>query len=140
MLSKLDEEGNQFHLVAHSMGTTVSRLALRTLQLNNLGRIVFLAPPIKGVPFARTAPTFLKHGIATIDSMSDGPDGLHATIDQENPVPTLVIAARYDMLVPLRNSHLPGQTERLELLGTHNSLLFDPRVHQKIRGFLRNGC
>lgn len=136
MLERLDKKGNRFHIVAHSMGTTVTRLALRTVQLKNLGRIVFLAPPIKGVPFARIAPRFLKHWITTMDSMSDGQNGLHAMVDHENPVPTMVIAARCDMLVPLRNTHLPGQSERSELLGTHNSLLFDPRVHKKIIGFL----
>ena len=136
-LAKIDEHGRKFHIVAHSMGSIVTLLALQYAQLNNLGRIVFLAPPMQGVPIAGSTPKFLNTWITNLESMSDGPNGLHRSVRFNDSVPTMVIAARYDALVPLRNTHLPGRHERLELIATHNSLLIDPRVFMRIGRFLR---
>ena len=44
-LAELDQSGVSYHIVAHSMGSIVTRAALLESKATGLGRIVFITPP-----------------------------------------------------------------------------------------------
>jgi pimeloyl-ACP methyl ester carboxylesterase len=90
-----------------------------------------------GSPVACLAPRFFKRWIPALNDLSSGPEGIHHRLQDELALPTLVIAARYDILVPLAATSLRSEHERVQFAGTHNSLLIDPRVFLAIHRFLR---
>jgi pimeloyl-ACP methyl ester carboxylesterase len=60
-----------FHIVAHSMGSIVTRAALNRSSLSNFGRLVLLAPPNAGSPAARLASFFIGRVITPTRELSD---------------------------------------------------------------------
>jgi len=50
-----------------------------------------------------------------------------------------IIAARYDLQVPLPNTFLAGQADHICLTATHNSLLFQKETARHVEAFLRTG-
>ena len=60
-----------FHIVAHSMGSIVTRAALNRSSLSNFGRLVLLAPPNAGSPAARLASFFISRVITPTRELSD---------------------------------------------------------------------
>jgi pimeloyl-ACP methyl ester carboxylesterase len=135
-IRQIDDRGNSFHVIAHSMGSIVTRFVLQDFKPRNLDRIVLLAPPITGLPAACRSPQLLKRWIPALNELSDKDGICQQTAHDEIKVPTLVIAARFDVLIPIQNTHLVGQSEHCVFTATHNSLLFDPRVFRKISEFL----
>ncbi|MCO8123598.1 lysophospholipase [Stieleria sp. TO1_6] len=138
-LDKLDEADERFHIVAHSMGSAITRAALCDSQPDGLRRIVFLAPPISGLPLARLSSGITKWISRPFSELSDAPDSYVNSLPSPDQLEIGVIAAKYDCLVPLKNTTMPGLRDRITLGATHNSLLFDRQVVDLAAGFLRAG-
>ena len=130
---------SRIHVVAHSMGSIITRAALNRRQLPNLGRLVFLAPPNGGSPAARIASWFLGSLIVPTRELSDRATSYVNQLPPNNSLDIGKLAARYDILVPTRNTHLGGERAHETLLATHNSLLFSTGVCSRIVTFLRTG-
>ena len=127
------------HIVAHSMGAIVARAALNQGSLPNLGRVVLLAPPNCGSPLARWASTVLGRLMPPTRELSDQPNSYVNQLKNNFAVDVGVLAARYDFIVPARNTHLAGQRDHLCVKASHNSLLVSRRVAQKTVNFLCTG-
>ncbi len=136
-LTKVDARGERFFIVAHSMGGIVMRVALQRTAYKNLAGQVLIAPPIRGTPVTRLVPGLVRRWIPALKDLSDGPEGIHHRLKEEVSVPTLVVAARYDLLVPISATHLDCRHEYCVFSGTHNSLLIDPRVFFVIHRFFK---
>ena len=135
LASLVAENDTGVHIVAHSMGTIVSRLALSET-LDGFGKLVLLAPPNHGIPLARVVSNVLPTE-ASVAQLSSAPGGM---IRQMQPNPDLVIgniAARFDPIVPMSSTHLPHQTDHISITASHNSLLFQPSVCRLIDRFLK---
>ncbi len=129
----------QVHIVAHSMGCIVLRAALADIALNNLGRIVMLAPPNRGSPTAGVASRLLGWLIPSARDLScDRTSYVHRLSDWEGPE-IGIIAAKYDILIPVSNTILEGQSAHVVVCGTHNSILFSHQVGTKVVEFLCSG-
>jgi predicted alpha/beta hydrolase family esterase len=129
----------RFHIVAHSMGSIVTRAALNRSSLPNLGRLVLLAPPNAGSPAARFASFFIGRVITPARELSDQDWSYVNQLRQQTELDVGILAARYDILVPEKNTHLCGERMHETLCATHNSLLFSRAVSTKIVRFLRTG-
>ncbi len=138
-LDQMERDSIPYHIVAHSMGSIIARAALLNTSHRGLKRMVFLAPPIHGTPIGRLAPRFLKQWFPPLLDLSDAEGSFVNTLPKTLPVETGIIAARFDILVPRKNtvpsSAFPYQVEN----GTHNSILFSPRIARMVACFLRSG-
>ena len=138
-LDHLDLEGFPYHIVTHSMGSIVTRAALLLSRHTYLKRMVFLAPPITGTPLGRLAPTFLKRLFPPISDLSDAKDSFVNSLPMSLPVETGIVAARFDLLVPLENTIMSEKYPRRVVMGSHNSILFSQGVAKSVASFLRHG-
>jgi len=101
------------HLVAHSMGSIVARAAISMAMPANLGRLVLLAPPNSGSPIARIASKGLGWACQPLADLSDAPSSYVNSMPTHVDPPTAVIAARYDLLVPLESAKLAGSRQHV---------------------------
>ncbi|MGM0489009.1 MAG: esterase/lipase family protein [Planctomycetota bacterium] len=129
----------RFHVVAHSMGAIVTRAALNRSHLPNLGRLVLLTPPNGGSPTARRASKVLGGIFTPMREMSDRPSSYVNLLHTDSDIEVGIIAARFDILVPARNTHLPSERRHQTLNATHNSVLLSRTVCEKTARFLRTG-
>ena len=130
----------RIHIVAHSMGAIVARTALSTGRpLTNLGRVVLLAPPNHGTPVARYAAKIVGRVCQGIADLSDHDGSFVSRLPSPNSVDIGIIAARFDVLVPVANTHLDGERHHVVLNATHNSLLFSRAAANHILAFIATG-
>lgn len=129
----------RFHIVAHSMGCIVTRSALARGHLPNLGRLVFLAPPNTGSPAARIASMIVGRLVTPTVELSDTAGSYVNSLSTACHAETAVLAARWDLLVPISNTHLPTESAHATLNATHNSLLLSNVACRKSAMFLRTG-
>ena len=130
----------RFHIVAHSMGAVVTRAALNRSSLPNLGRIVFLAPPNGGSPVARIASSVLGRLVKPTRELSSSPSSYVNQLKTDSKFEIGIIAARFDLLVPETNTHLPSQRQHKTIIATHNSLLLSRSACAMTARFLRTGA
>ena len=137
-LRHLQHDG-PINIVAHSMGCIITRAALQIAEIENLNRIVLLAPPNCGSPIAKTLSHVLGWACRPFRDLSSGTDSYVNTMSPELPCETGVVAARFDILVPVNSTYLPGLSDHFIILATHNSLLFSPTVGRRVTEFLTCG-
>jgi hypothetical protein len=130
---------SRLHIVAHSMGAIVVRSALAMSTISNLGRVVLLAPPNTGTPVARHAMFFAGPMRNPAKDLSDHHDSYVNRLPSLDSIEIGVVAARYDTLVPVANTHLAGQSEHIVLNATHNSLLLSRTAANLTSSFLATG-
>ena len=129
----------RIHIVAHSMGSIVTRAALTAYLPAMLGRVVLLGPPNRGSPVARRLAPALGRLCPALHDLSDVP----ASLVNQLPVPENysfgIIAAAYDRVVPLANTHLETESDHLVLPFGHGSMLFQAAVADAVHCFLTGG-
>ena len=138
LATQLSKE-TRFHIVAHSMGSIVTRAALNRSPLPNLGRLVLLAPPNGGSPVARLASMLIGGVVVPTRELSDRHSSYVNQLRGPSDLDVGIIAARYDILVPVGNTHLVGERVHETLFATHNSLLLSRTACSKTVRFLRTG-
>ena len=138
-LEELAEQGDVLHVVAHSMGGIIVRLALSYDRFPNLGRIVLLAPPNHGSPAARVLSRVVRRVWPPMWELSDHPDSLVNRLAAPPELQIGIIAARFDSVVPLASTMLDGQTDHICLPATHTSLLFQKSAAKQVCSFLSTG-
>ena len=129
----------RIHIVAHSMGAIVVRAALAVGPVANLGRVVLLAPPNQGTPVARAAERILGGVCGGIADLSDRPDSFVNRLPAFSSVDVGILAAKYDVLVPVASTHLHDEQGHVVLRASHNSLLFSRTAINLVLAFLETG-
>ena len=139
-LRRLDADRRfaRVHLVGHSLGNLVIRAALSHGRPRNLGRVVMLVPPNRGSPVARRLAPLLGDLFPVLRDLSDA-DGSAARRLSFPPMEAGVIAARYDHVVTLASTHVPGEADHLLVPALHGLLMYQPKVQRAIVAFLRTG-
>ncbi len=140
-LRRLDEEPSveRFHLVTHSMGGAVARVALTGRRPAKLGRIVMLAPPNRGTPVARVFGRLLRPLCPAVGQLSDRPGSFVRRLPRLEDVEVGIVSGRLDWMVPTWYTHLDDQADHTTLWGTHTSILFQRRTTDRIAEFLESG-
>ncbi|MGI9515811.1 MAG: esterase/lipase family protein [Pirellulaceae bacterium] len=139
VLEQFSRQHEQFHVVAHSMGSIVFRLAMEYGPLNGLGRVVLMAPPNQGTPTARLISPLFCLFCAGVPELSDKPASLVHHIKTPQPLEIGIIAGRFDWIVPRSRTPLPCQVDHICVKSTHNTMLVQPRVARRVVEFLENG-
>ncbi len=133
-------EVSKLHVVAHSMGTIVARGALRKLKLDKLGRVVLLAPPNRGVNWAKWFGPLLKYLIPTVYDLSSSPTSYVNNLPTPDQWFVGVIRADFDLLVPRFSVELSEQMDFMTFPTLHSGLLFRRDVAAAVREFLQTGA
>jgi hypothetical protein len=121
------------------MGAIVVRAALSEGAVTNLGRIVLLAPPNRGTPVARLAAPLFGRICRGIADLSDRADSTACRLPAECSKDVGILAARFDLLVPVSHTHLAGESDHRVLNASHNSLLLSPAPARLAANFLKTG-
>ena len=129
----------RIHIVAHSMGCIVVRAALQGTTMCKLGRVVMLAPPNQGSPVADFVSRFLGWLVVPTRELASRPNSYVHRLDKSLNVEVGIIAAKYDLLIPVKNTELSDQAKHVVVAGTHNSILFSSDVGSKVSAFLQFG-
>ena len=138
-LGAIQKSERCFHVVAHSMGAIVARSALHQREHQNLGRLVFLAPPNGGSPIARIASKWFGRVLPPLDDLSDARCSYVNQLACPTDLEIGIIAARFDLLVPAKNTHLSREKSHVVLNATHNSLVLSKAVSRLTANFLNTG-
>lgn len=133
------EPDAELHIVAHSMGSIVTRAALAKRLPPQLRRIVFLGPPHRGTPVASFFGPWLKPLCRLVDQLAAREDSFVNRLAALEGVEFGVIAASRDLLVPIACTHLPGERDHIVVRSLHSELLFREDVARLTCNFLSEG-
>ena len=132
----------KINIVAHSMGSIVTRAALQKASASTLAsvnRVVLLAPPNSGSHVAKFVSPVLGLVCRPIKQISSHRDSYVNQLPNRNACETGVIASQFDVLVPLKNTMMDDLADHRTVVGTHNSLLFSKKVAAMVSRFLQHG-
>lgn len=129
------------HFVTHSMGGIVARAYLAEHPMENLGRVVLLAPPNGGSP---VIDGLREAGVSVVPI---GPAGRAlGTAAEDAPAqlpkpdyPVGVIAGSMDLLVPVERARLAGMADFLVVNTGHAWMRNDSATADQAIHFLRTG-
>ena len=138
-LNEIQATESRYHIVAHSMGAIIVRAALLRCEHRNLGRLVFLTPPNRGSPIARMASKILGQMIPPTLELSDAENSFVNQLESCTDLQIGTIAARFDFVVPAKNTHLQNQKGHVVINATHNSMLFSITASRLTANFLNTG-
>ena len=128
------------HVVAYSMGAVVARTAFLEMDLTDWsGRLVMLGPPNHGSPLARFGGRILRRWPVSIPDLSDQTGSFVRCLPAGPLPPTGIIAARFDHLVPVKNTRLDGVLEHRVINTIHKGLVFNREVSGLLSRFLESG-
>jgi len=146
---------DRVHFVTHSLGAILVRYYLAKNKLDELGRVVMLAPPNAGSELADRLADLALFQFAGVpagqqlgtseDSLPnrlgpvDYPVGIIAGSRSMNPLLSLFIPGTNDGKVSVDRTRLPGMTDFLVVPYTHTMLMNRYRVIRQTRHFLRQG-
>jgi pimeloyl-ACP methyl ester carboxylesterase len=134
-----DSQVSKLHIVAHSMGTIVARGALRKLKPNKLSRVVLMAPPNRGVNWARWFGPILKYLIPTVYDLSSDASSYVNNLPSPDHWYVGIVRADFDFLIPRHSVELSEQMDFISYPSFHSGLLFRRDVAEAVREFLKTG-
>lgn len=141
LLRELDAERHEqrIHLVTHSMGGIIARVALAEYLPQRFGRFVMIAPPNRGSHVARRLAPYLGRICPPLVQLTDDEKSYVCCL----PPPTVrelgIIAAETDYLVDQTCTRLDGACDYIVLPGLHSSLLWRKGTADQVRHFLESG-
>jgi len=141
LLRRLDHERehDRIHLVAHSMGGIIGRLALAEYLPERFGRFVMIAPPNRGSHVAAQLAPYLGGICPPLVQLANHDSSFVCTL----PLPAIselgIIAAQTDFLVLEPSTRLGCERDHIVLPGLHSSLLWRPETAEQVRHFLEYG-
>jgi pimeloyl-ACP methyl ester carboxylesterase len=141
LLRQLDEDGGtgRIHLVGHSMGGIIARLALAEYLPQRLGRFVMIAPPNRGSRIARHLAPHLGRLCPPINQLTDDSASFVRTLPPHLTPELGIIAAEFDFMVPPGNTRLGCECDHIVLPGLHSTLLFHRETAEQVQHFLETG-
>ncbi len=141
-LHRLADSGRyaRIHVVAHSMGSIVTRCAFGEELPEQLGRVVMIGPPNQGSHMATRLTKLYGRLSPTLAELQDTPDSF---VNQLPGVPERfevgVLAPRGDRMIHLSNTHVVGERDHQQIDGWHTSALWKPQCAEQVACFLQTG-
>jgi pimeloyl-ACP methyl ester carboxylesterase len=141
-LHRLAEQNpeRKIHVVAHSMGSIVTRCAVLAGVPDNLGRIVMVGAPNRGSHMARKLSPYYGWLSSTLCEMSDVPESfvnaLPLSVDRHD---VGIVTAASDYLVPAESTLLDTYADHITLPGLHVGVLWKKETAGHVANFLRTG-
>ena len=143
-LTKMESNYPQqkLHLVTHSMGGIITRTMLSKFQLNNLDRVVMLAPPHQGSHAARKLSPFLGWLTPSLKQLSDEPNSFVRNLPnpfENNQFEFGIVEAEKDRVIEQGNVLLEGYRDYAKVRGHHGILTWYSNTIQLVDNFLNHG-
>ena len=134
-----DERYDQIHLVTHSMGCIIGRMALNDVRSEKINRFVMLTPPNRGSFVATRTAKLFGHFFRPVAELTTQQDSLVNSLADPVDVEIGVIAAEQDVLVSLESTRLGVPHEHITLPCLHSAVLFRQDAANHIHSFLKTG-
>jgi pimeloyl-ACP methyl ester carboxylesterase len=134
-----EQASQRLHLATYSMGSIVARVALERGRPSKLGRIVMLAPPLRGSHWATLVGPVSRCCVRTIDELAARPNSFVNSLAEPQGLEIGVIAARYDLLVHAGSSQLVAARDRIVLPGVHTFVPMQRDTAEQVKHFLAHG-
>ena len=134
-----DERYDQIHLVTHSMGCIIGRMALNDVRSEKINRFVMLTPPNRGSFVATRTAKLFGHLFRPVAELTTQQDSLVNSLADPVDVEIGVIAAEQDVLVSLESTRLGVPHEHITLPCLHSAVLFRQDAANHIHSFLKTG-
>ncbi|HZN33180.1 MAG TPA: alpha/beta fold hydrolase [Pirellulaceae bacterium] len=129
----------RIHLVTHSMGGIVARLALGLFTPRRLARFVMITPPNRGSHIASRLAPYLGRICPPLVQLADHDASFVRSLPPPQ-VPELgIIAADADFLVLEPNTRLGCERDHITVPGLHSTLLWRRETFEQVRHFLEHG-
>jgi pimeloyl-ACP methyl ester carboxylesterase len=140
VLRRLDERASgRIHLVTHSMGGIIARLALAEFAPRRLGRFVMIAPPNRGSHVATQLAPYLGFICPPLNQLACHESSFVCSLPPPEVTELGIIAAGSDLLVPEHSTHLDCEYDHIVIRGLHTSILWRPETAEQVRHFLEHG-
>jgi pimeloyl-ACP methyl ester carboxylesterase len=130
---------DRIHIVAHSMGTIVTRAALARKKTDKLDRVVLLAPPNRGSPVARRFAPFTGWLFKPVPELSDDPASYVNSLPKDVGTSYGVITSKIDWIVPHQSTYLGSESDRAKVGGIHSMMVFRKETVELVDQFLQTG-
>jgi pimeloyl-ACP methyl ester carboxylesterase len=135
-----DEHIGAVHVVAHSMGSIITRVALQEWSGDKLGKVVMLGPPNRGSHVARRLSPWLGRICPPLCELSDAPGSFVNCIPApQRTIPVGIVAAAADRVIARHATELEWQTDWIVLPGQHGVLPLRNDTAQQVLHFLEHG-
>ncbi len=139
-LQALDRDPvDQIHIVAHSMGAIVVRVALQEYLPGKLGRVVMLAPPNRGSFAARWVTPLVGWCFPTMAELSDRPDSYVNRLAEPAGYEFGVIAASRDRVIARSSVRLAGAADFVVIPSHHGVLPWHAETSRRTQSFIESG-
>jgi pimeloyl-ACP methyl ester carboxylesterase len=141
LLRQLDRDNGheRIHLVGHSMGSIIGRVALAEYMPERFGRFVMIAPPNRGSHVAARLAPYLGRICPPLQQLADHSASFVCSLPPPAVSELGIIAAESDLLVLEPNTRLGCEADHIVLPGMHSSLLWKQETAEQVRHFLENG-
>jgi len=134
-----DDSIDRIHLVTHSMGCIIGRMALTERRLDKLGRFVMLTPPNRGSFVATATAGVFGRVFRPVAELTTAADSLVNLLEEPTQVDIGIIAAEQDTLVSLESTRLSVPHSHITLPCLHSAVLFRRDAAALTDTFLKTG-
>jgi len=134
-----DDRYDHIHLVTHSMGCIIGRMAIHQVQSEKIKRFVMLTPPNRGSFVATKTAKLFGRFFRPVAELTTEKNSLVNSLDDPSDVEVGIIAAEQDALVSLESTRLEVPHEHVTLPCLHSAVLFREDAANLIHSFLKNG-
>ncbi|MBW8884529.1 MAG: alpha/beta fold hydrolase [Planctomycetia bacterium] len=134
-----DEGQGRIHLIGHSMGGIIGRVALAEYMPQRIGRFLMLAPPNRGSHVARRLAPFLGRICPPLHQLADHDNSFVCTLPPPRAPELGIIAASGDFMVLEHSTRLGCERDYIVLPGLHSSMLWRAETSEQVRHFLEHG-
>lgn len=127
------------HVVAHSMGSIITRAVLAENPSLPIDRMVMLAPPNHGSPAATRFAPYVGWLSPAIPQMADHEGSYVRSLPTQMTQDVGLILAEYDLVVPVESTRLDAVRDVVSVPSHHGLLPFRRDVAEHCTNFLKYG-
>lgn len=130
----------RIHVVAHSMGSIVTRCAFDEELPLELGRVVMIGPPNRGSHVATRVSRLYGWFSSTLVELSHKPDSfVNRLPGLPSGVEVGVLAPSHDRMVRQESMRVEGQRDHRAIRGMHTASLWTRECADQVQSFLQHG-
>ena len=137
-----DMSSGKIHLVTHSMGGIIARTMFANHSIDNLGRVVMLAPPHQGSHVARKLVPYIGWLTPSLKQLSDAQDSYVNQLPnscQARGIEFGIVEASKDRVIEQGAVLLDGYRDYARVDGHHGILAWYPQAIELAADFLVHG-
>ncbi len=142
-LAELERQGSErIHLVTHSMGGIIARTMFSKHKVENVGRVVMLAPPHQGSHVARKLTRYIGWLSPSLNQLSDSADSFVNGLPNSfklNSIEFAIVESTKDRVIAQGGVHLDGYRDYARVDHHHGVLTYYSKTIRLVEDFLVHG-